>query len=443
MNLRERLGATQGTILANVAYLSGARVAQILASFTVGILVARHLGPQGWGALAYAASFVGLFGGIAALGLDSVVVRDLVRAKADPDATADVLAAAFVLRLVASVATLALVDVAAMVADNSPETTLAIVIIAGGLLLRPLSVAELHYQARVMSKYVVGVQLAVLAITSALRVALVLLQAPPLAFAGMLLADGALLMAGLALIFQREFPHCWRWRAKRPVAARLLRDAWPLALTGALLAIYTNVDQVLVKELLGEASAGQYAVVLGIGAALNFAPMALGQSVFPSLVEARGDPAAYRRRLQLSLDVFVWGGIAVALPISLFGEELVQLLYGAQYAGSGAALAVHIWGMVATLVGILTSNWLVAEGLQGLYPVRVLASLAVCVALNFMLIPPLGIVGAAIAAVVARFMASTLFYAFDARTRILVVMQLRTLWAPVRCYRAWTARPAP
>lgn len=443
MSLLQRLGDTQGKILANVAYLSGARVAQLVVGFTVGIFVARHLGPQGWGTLAYAASFVGLFGGIAALGLDSVVVRDLVRAKGDPASTADLLATAFVLRLVASVATLALVDVAALVTDNSPATTLAILIVACGLLLRPLSVIDLHYQSRVMSKYVVGAQLAALAIASIVRVALVLLQAPPVAFAWMLLADGALFMAGLALVFQRQQPGCWRWRPDRALAARLLRDAWPLALTGVLLAIYANVDQVLVKQLLGEASAGQYAVVLGITAALNFAPMALSQSVFPSLVEAQGDRTAYQHRLQQSFDAFVWGGIAVAIPISLFADELVRLLYGAQYAGSGGALAVHIWGMVATLVGVLTSNWLVAEGLQALYPVRVLASLVVCVILSVVLIPSWGIVGAAVAAVVARFMASTLFYAFDARTRILVVMQFRTLWAPVRFYRAWAARPAP
>lgn len=432
----QRLGDRQKEILTNVAYLTGARVAQLLASFTVGVFVARHLGPPGWGALAYVGSFVALFSGIAALGLDSVAVRDLVRAKASSEETMDILAAAFALRVIASIAAFTMVGAGTWLAGNDASTTRMILIVASGLLLQPLSVIDLHYQSRVMSKHVVRVRLSVLAITSLARVVLVILDAPLVAFAWLLLADGALAMLGLALMFQVQHPHRGRWRLDRGLAARLLEDAWPMAITGILLAIYTNVDQVLVKELLGVASAGHYAVVLSISATLSFVPVALGQSVFPGLVEARSDPALYQRRLQQCFDIFVWGGIAVAVPITLFADDLVNLIYGPAYASSGDALAIHIWGTVATMSGVITSYWLVAESLQALYPVRVLISLVVCVILTFVLIPPLGLAGAAVAAVVARFLASTVFYAFDSRTRILVAMQFRALWAPVRLCRS-------
>ncbi|MGH8028406.1 MAG: flippase [Arenimonas sp.] len=434
--LLERLDDRQRAIVTNVAYLSASRVAQVAIAFTVGVFVARHLGPHGWGSLAYVASFVGLFGGIAAMGLDSVVVRDLVKEKDNSEGTRDILTAAFAIRAVAGIAAFAMAGAGAWFAGSDAGVTTMILIVAGGLLLQPWSVIDLHYQSRVMSKHVVRVRMAVLAITSVARVALVLLQAPLVAFAWLLLADVALAMLGLTLLFRAQHPQQWRFRLDRALTARLLKDAWPLAVTGILLAVYTNVDQVLVRQLLGDASAGHYAVVLSIGAALNFLPVALGQSVFPMLVEARSDPALYRRRLQQCFDVFIWGGIAVAVPIALFAEELLQLVYGPEYAGSGRALAIHIWGMVATLSGVITSYWLVAEGLQGLYPVRVLLSLAVCVILSILLIPSLGIAGAAVAAVVARVLASTLFYAFDPRTRILVAMQLRALWAPARLCRS-------
>lgn len=434
--LQKRLGYRQREILANVAYLSGARLAQIVASFTVGIFVARHVGPQGWGTLAYVANFVGLFSGIAAMGLDTVVVRDLVRGKASGEGTMDILGAAFAVRVIASIVTFAMVGGGALLAGNDASTTKMVLIVACGLLLQPLSVIDLYYQSRVMSKYAVRVQVSVLATTSVARVGLVMIHAPLVAFAWLLLADGALAMLGLALMFRVQHPHSWRWRVDRALAVRLVKDAWPMALTGTLLGIYTNVDLVLVKELLGEASAGQYAVVLSICAALSFVPMALGRSVFPALVEARSDRAAYQRRLQQCFDVFVWVGIAVAVPITLFASELVTLIYGSDYANSGRVLAIYIWGTVATLSGVITSYWLVAESLQALYPVRVLVSLVVCVILTIMLIPSLGITGAAIASVVARFLASTVFYAFDSRTRILVAMQVRALWAPVRHCRS-------
>ncbi len=438
--LLQRLDDRQRDVLANVAYLGGARAAQVLASFTVGVFVARYLGPESWGALAYAGSFVGLFGGIAAMGLDTVVVRDLVKEKTSSEGTMAILSAASAIRTLASVAAFAMVVAGAVLAGNDADTTRMVVIVACGLLLQPLSVIDLHYQSRVMSKYVVRVRMAVLALTSVARVACVMVHAPVVAFAWLLFADVALALLGLTLLFRAQHRQPWQWRVDRAIAARLLKDAWPLALTGVLLAIYTNVDQVLVKQLLGTASAGHYAVVLSISAALNFVPVALGQSIFPVLVEARGDPALYQRRLQQCFDVFIWGGIAAAIPIALFAEEFVTLLYGAEYAGSGRALAIHIWGMVATLSGVVTSYWLVAENLQALYPVRVLLSLVACVILTFLLVPSMGIAGAAVAAVVARFLASTLFYAFDPRTRILVAMQFKALSAPARLGRSLLGR---
>ena len=56
-----RWGGFSANILANTAYLSASRIAQLAVSFTVGVAVARYLGPADSGALAYAISFAALF----------------------------------------------------------------------------------------------------------------------------------------------------------------------------------------------------------------------------------------------------------------------------------------------------------------------------------------------------------------------------------------------
>jgi O-antigen/teichoic acid export membrane protein len=136
--------------------------------------------------------------------------------------------------------------------------------------------------------------------------------------------------------------------------------------------------------------------------------------------------------MQQAFDTLLWLGIAIALPVSLVAEPLMRLLYGAPYAGSGAALAIVIWSSVATFLGLVTSYWLVAENLQRIYPVRILASLCTCVVLNLILVPRWGIQGAAVATVVSQFVASTIVYAFSKRTRIMIVMQFRALGLPYR-----------
>ena len=63
---------------ANSFWMTVARCAWILSAFTVGILVARKLGPHDYGIVNYAVAFVGMFSVIASLEVDGLVERDYI-----------------------------------------------------------------------------------------------------------------------------------------------------------------------------------------------------------------------------------------------------------------------------------------------------------------------------------------------------------------------------
>lgn len=426
------LAETIGPALTNAAWLSVARVAQMVVGLAVGIWVARSLGPEQLGTLSYAISFAGLFASLAALGLDTVVVRRLVASRGPSDEAEVILSTAMVLRGAAAVVTLVIVVLGTFVAHQDTETRALVLIVASAALFQPLTVIDLYFQARVLSKYVVVAQLITIAAVAAVRVALVLLHAPLYMFALATLAESSLSLLALVLVFRKRGEHRFRLRPSRAMAQRLMADAWPLAVTGMLTAIYVNVDRVLIRELLGDASTGKYAVVLNISTALYFIPIVLGQSFFPSLVEKRRDSALYHRQLQRFIDVFFWASIAIAVPIALLAEPIMQLLFGDAFAGASAALSIHIWCLVVVALGVIASYWLVMEDLQRIYPVRILASVCTCVVLNLLLIPRWGISGAATATLIAQFVSSTVVFAFSAQTRLMPRMQLRALALPIR-----------
>ena len=54
----------------------GHRVLSMIVALFVGVYVARYLGPERFGLLSYAGSFVGLFTALATLGLDGIMVRE-------------------------------------------------------------------------------------------------------------------------------------------------------------------------------------------------------------------------------------------------------------------------------------------------------------------------------------------------------------------------------
>jgi O-antigen/teichoic acid export membrane protein len=424
-------------ILANTAYLGLARVTQLFVGFTIGVSVARYLGPSSAGSLAYAVSFAALLSSAAALGLDTIVVRELAANEPGSAATEEILSSAFFLRMLASPATFIIIVIASLLVDQDDRTRLLTVIVASGVLFQPLSIIDLYFQSLVKSKYVVYSQLAALAVASVARVTLIQVRAPLVVFAMVTALETALSMCGLVYVYRRHRGNLTTLRPSKKLAWMLMTYAWPLALTGIFTSIYINVDRVLIKHLMDNASAGKYAVVVSIATALYFVPIAFGQSFFPTLVEARRDSELYHQRLQQAFDVLLWSAIFVALPVTLIAEPLMRLLYGAPYEGSGAALAILIWSAVFTFLGLVTSYWLVAENLQRVYPVRILASLCTCVVLDLVLIPRWGIRGAAVATVVAQFCSSTVVYAFNQKTRLMIRMQFKALMLP---YRLWSAR---
>ena len=64
---------------ANTSWLLGERILRMAISLFVGIYVARYLGPERFGLLSYALSFVWLFSSLASFGLDDILVRELVQ----------------------------------------------------------------------------------------------------------------------------------------------------------------------------------------------------------------------------------------------------------------------------------------------------------------------------------------------------------------------------
>ena len=63
----------------NTSWLFAEKILRIIVGLLVGIWVARYLGPEQFGLFNYIQSFVGLFTVIGTLGLDSIVIRELVK----------------------------------------------------------------------------------------------------------------------------------------------------------------------------------------------------------------------------------------------------------------------------------------------------------------------------------------------------------------------------
>ena len=399
--LRDRLEGRPNLwrILTNVGWLFGDRILRLGVGLMVGVWVARYLGPVQFGLLNYAVAYVGLFLPVALLGLDQIVVRDLVN---DPARRQETLGTAFSLKLLGGAVSY-VIAIAVIMMVRPDSTTQFLVALTGTMLVfQAFDVVDLSFQSQVRSKYSVVARNASFLMVSAVRVGLILSLASVAAFAGAVALEALLAAVGLAIAYRLSGERFGVWKVTTARAMELVRTSWPLILSGLAITVYMRIDQIMLGEMIDDAEVGIYSAAVRISELWYFIPVAIVSSVAPAITSAKKtDEQQYQRRVQQLLYTMALLGYVVALPVSLIAGPLVQLLYGAEYARAGAALAIHIWAGVFVNLGGAHGLWLINEGRTGYFSVSTALGAVVNVALNLILIPQFGATGAAIATLVS------------------------------------------
>ena len=412
--LRRGLAAAASSgAVANSSWLLLDRLVRAVVGLLVGAWVARYLGPREFGSLAYALAFVAMFQALATAGIESVVVRDLAR---DPRAAARILGAAFLLRCTAGVLCwLAAVATAAALGGGSGRVLL-VAVVAGSLLFQAADVLDLWFQSRSQSKRTVLAKLTAHMLANGIKVALIVHGAGVAAFAAVVALEAAANAAALTLAFRRH-GEGGPWSFDRTEAARLLAQSWPLMLSGLAVMVYMRIDQLMVSELVGERELGLYAAVLPISQVWQALPMAVAVSLAPLLARQRqADAELYRRSIVWTFRGFFYAGVASAIVTALVAGPIVGLLFGEAYERAVPVLAVHAISNVFCFLGLAHSLWLTNEGNFSVRLVGTLLASAVTIGLNLMLLPSLGLIGAAWSAVAAQAIAAFLVNAVLDRT---------------------------
>lgn len=413
-------------VLDNIGWLFFDRVLRVGVGLLVGVWVARYLGPEQFGLLNYATAFVALFGAIASLGLQGIVVRDLVK---DPDEANITLGTAFVLQLVGgSTAVLAILTIINWLRPEDPQTRIIVAIVAFTLIFKSSEVIKYWFESQVASRNTVIVENSIFLAMAIVKVAMILKQAPLIAFVGILLAEATLVCVGLFAVYAKRegTPRGWSVRGGR--AKRLLNDSWPLILSGLAIMVYMKTDQLMLKEMAGAEAVGLYSAALRISEAWYTIPMIVVASLFPTIIDSKQkSEELYHQRMQKLLNLLVAIALLVAVAVTLSATQIITLLYGSSYLASAPVLMIHVWAGVFTFIGVASSNWYLLEDMSRSLFYRTLAGALVNIPLNLALIPWGGAKGAAIATVISFSVAALFYDLATPRTRSLFRMKMHAL----------------
>lgn len=395
---------------ANTSWLFAEKLLRLVVGLLVGVWVARYLGPERFGLLSYAQSFVGLFSAFATLGLDGIVVRELVK---EPDREGELLGTSFGLKLIGALGVFIMLAIAIPFTSNDRYTNILVFIIASATIFQAFNVVDMYFQAKVMGKFITFANTLSLLLSSIAKVVFILVQAPLIAFAWIVVFESIILAMGYVYFYvnNHSLSDKKHFTFKIHTSKSLLKDSWPLILSGLVIMIYMRIDQVMIKEMLNAEAVGQYAAAVRISEAWYFIPMVITSSLFPAIINAKKQSEElYYARLQRLYDLMVWIAIAVALPMTFLSDYVVNLLYGEQYKQAGSVLMIHIWAGVNVAMGTVWSKWILNENKQIIATYGHFIGALLNIILNLYFIKHYGVEGAAFATLLSYFLSAFFVY---------------------------------
>jgi len=383
----------------NTYWLLAERIIRISINLFITIYLVRYLGPQKFGLLSYAISYFSIFSSFASLGLDNILVRELV---SDADKKNLLLGTSIYLRLIAASATILLVMIAILVTGEDFLTSILIISISSSVIFQSFNVIDYYFQAMVQSKYVVYSQFVSLIIASVVKILLIYYKANLIYFAITITLESILLALGLYFIYKKYNFGKLNWQFSYEVSKKLLKDSFPLILSSIVIAVYMKIDQIMIKKMLTDSELGFYASAVKVCESFYFIPMALTNSVFPAIINAKKKGEKfYKIRLQQLYNSVTWISIGITIPITIFTPQIITSLYGEKFISASPVLQIYIWSTVATFWGVASSQFLIAENFTKISFYRTLIGMITNVVLNFILIPRIGIIGSAIATLIS------------------------------------------
>lgn len=296
------------------------------------------------------------------------------------------------MKLIGAFGVLFLLALAVKFTSNDTYTNILIFIIASATIFQSFNVVDLYFQSQVLSRYVVYANMVSLFISSLIKIFLILMEAPLIAFAWVVLFDSFVLAVGLIYFFiqKNSALKVSNLIFNKTTALSLLKDSWPLILSGIVISIYMKIDQVMIKEMLNSEAVGQYAAAVKISEAFYFLPVVIVSSLFPAIINSKKhSKKLYYHRMQKLYLFMLFLSISISLVLTYSAEWLVDLLYTKEYNQTATVLMIHVWASLFVFIGVVSGKWLLIENLQIFSTINTSIGAIINIALNYFLIKKL------------------------------------------------------
>lgn len=394
----------------NTSWLLFDKILRIITALFIGVWVGRYLGPEKFGIFSYVHSYIGIFTAIAALGLDSVIVHEIVK---DLKNINKILGTSIILKLAGFLIVFCLILISVNFTVNDDETNKLIYILSFGIFFQSFNVIQHFFNSQTKSKYILYANTFALVITSIIKILLIISNASLVYFVLTTVFDLLVIALGYIYMFKvsQNLSSILKWRWDFKLACNMLSDSWPLILSSLTFVVYNNVDILMIKNMLDDHSVGVYGAATRLVLPWQFIPGLVITSVSPALVRSfkEGGELFYKRLKYLS-SFLIWFALFLSFFYTFFSKIIINLTYGDSFIESTEIMVYLIWGNVFIFFNSIWNRWILLKGQTKKTFYFSLTSCVFNVVLNYFMITEFGALGASISILLSLFLSYIIFY---------------------------------
>lgn len=392
------------TVAKNAFWLSFGQIVSRLIRVGLIIFVARTLGTAGYGIFSYALGLAAFFTIFSDVGVSSILTRESAK---DPALMQKYFSTAFAIKLVLIGISALLIIVLAPLFSKIPEVIPILPIVA--LLLSADGLREFSYaitRAKEKMQIEAGINILTNIVITGIGLFVVFNAPTPFNLTVGYAIGSAIGLIVSAWILRDYFAHPWR-HFDKTLVKKILTDAWPFALLGFLGGIMINTDTIMLGWLKTAGDVGLYSAAQRPVQLMYLFPGILSTSLFPSFARfARTDSARFRVILEKVLKLVFLFTLPVVGGGIILSVGIMGTIFGAEYIPAAATFSTLLITLLAVMPATIIGNAVFALNAQKNFVIFLAIGALGNVLFNYLLIPPYGIVGAAIATILAQFLAN-------------------------------------
>lgn len=376
----------------NSIWILAEKASRIISGILVGVLVARFLGKEQFGIISYALSVLSIFTVFSTLGLDGIVVRELITEKKKKY---DIIGTTFWLRFIGSFLVVIASTYYSFIRDPSDRTWI-VFLVSIAVVFQSFSVIDFYFQSEVKGKFNAITQIVTLIISAIVKLVLIYLEAPLSWFASMVMLEAILTAINQLVFYKQNQQEISKWKFSLSEAKRLLSHSWPIIISAFMQMIYQQADKILIARYLQDMGmVGQYSAATRISEASFFIPVALSAALFPGIINNRENKPLQLKRLTQIYSLMIWSALFISIGGYLLGDWVIGFLYKDGFPLAPEIFKIHIWITIPVFFGTAWGSWLLALNKQKLITIYQVLVLIFILALEMYMIPKYGIKGAA------------------------------------------------